>query len=102
LEGERRSLPQLALDPDLAPMQAHEAPGEREPQPRALALLGIVGADLAELLEDRGLIAGRDADPRVADRELHRAVGGYGLDPDPSPRRGELDGVGAAVHEGVA
>jgi hypothetical protein len=48
-------------------MQLHELLGERQPEPRALLLASVLAADLAELLEDRRLILGRDPDPRVAD-----------------------------------
>ena len=56
-------------------MQLHELLGQRQPEPRALLLAGVVAPDLAELLEDRRLILGRDPDPRVADRDGDGAVG---------------------------
>src|SRR5262249_9692721 len=51
-EGERGPLAHLALDPDLSPVQLHELLGQRQAQPRALLLAGIIAPDLAELLED--------------------------------------------------
>jgi len=54
-------------------VEAHEAPGEREAEPRALLLLRVVVADLAELLEHELLVLDRDADAGVAHRHLERA-----------------------------
>src|SRR3970282_907754 len=67
---------------------------ERQPEAGALALSGVVGPDLAELLEDGLLVLGGDADPGVADGDLHGAVGGHRLDADPAALGGEIDGVG--------
>src|SRR5262249_32849804 len=77
-EGERRPLADLALDPDPPPVQLHELLGQRQPEPRALLLAGVVPPDLAELLEDRRLILRRDADPRVADGDGDHVVGRRG------------------------
>src|SRR5262245_35131525 len=94
-EGERRPLAHLALHPDSAPVQLHELLGQRQPEPRPLLLAGVVPADLAELLEDRGLILRRDPDPRVAHGDGHDAtVRRHGPDGDSTARRGELHGIG--------
>src|SRR5213592_4477359 len=90
-ERERGALADLALYPDLAAVQLDELPREREPEARALVLLGVVAPDLPELLEDRFLILGSNAHARVADRDLGHPVGDGRADPDPSALRGELD-----------
>src|SRR5262249_48831491 len=92
-EAERRPLAHLALDPDPPAVQLHELLGQREAEPRALLLPGGVPADLAELLEDRCLIRGRDPDPRVADGDGDRVLGCGGGEIDPAALRGELHGV---------
>src|SRR4029453_12882130 len=74
--AERRPLTHVALDPDPPPMQLHELLGQRQSEPRALLLAGVLAPHLAELLEDGRLILGRDADPSVADGD---GDGGLGL-----------------------
>ena len=49
-----------ALDPYLPPVKLHELADQREAQARAFSHV-CVGADLSELLEDRGLIFRRDS-----------------------------------------
>src|SRR5204863_8309238 len=69
-ERERRADAHFALQPDFAAVQLDEPPRERETEPRALVFLRRVGADLAELLEHRFLVLGRDADAAVGDADL--------------------------------
>src|SRR5262249_25799896 len=89
-EGERRPLAYLALDPDPPPVQLDELLGQRQPEPRALLLPGVVPADLAELLEDGRLVLGRDADPRVADGDRDDIRGRRGGEAHSPPLRREL------------
>src|SRR4029450_3150673 len=97
-ERERRSVTDLALHPQAAAVELDKLAGEGEAQTRALTLaLGL--PDLAELLEDRLLILGRDADAGVGDRHLDGAVRGYCPHGDPPALRGELHGVGEEVEE---
>src|SRR5215831_19504543 len=51
-ERERRPFSQLALDPDPAPVQLDELPGQGQPEASPLDLL-VRCAHLPELLEDR-------------------------------------------------
>src|SRR4030095_3132101 len=97
-ERERRSVTDLALHPQAAAVELDKLAGEGEAQTRALTLaLGL--PDLADLLEDRLLILGRDADAGVGDRHLDGAVRGYCPHGDPPALRGELHGVGEEVEE---
>src|SRR5262249_919296 len=41
-EGERRPLTHLALDPDPSAVQLHKLLGQRQPEPRALLLAGVL------------------------------------------------------------
>src|SRR5262244_570517 len=91
-ERERRALPNLALDPDLAAVQLDEFPRQCQPQSRALDL-PVRSPDLPELLEHRLLILRRDADPGVGDRDLNHAVPRYCVDVNPATFRRELDRV---------
>ena len=68
-ERKRRALSYLALHPDPAAMQLDKLAGEGQPEPGAFDLL-VRRPQLAELLEDRLLILGRDASPSVRDGDL--------------------------------
>src|SRR5262249_39429771 len=92
-EGKRGSVTYLALDPDPPPVQLHELLGQRQPEPRALLLAGVVPADLAELLEDGRLVLGRDPDPRVADGDRDAVPGHVGREVDPASLQRELHRV---------
>src|SRR5262249_13002284 len=98
-EPERRPLAHPALDPDPPPVKLHELLGQRQPEPRALLLAGVVAANLAELLKDRRLIFGGDPDPRVADRDRDDTLRCRGGDADPAPLRGELHRVRQEVQQ---
>jgi hypothetical protein len=65
----------VAFNPDPSAVELHELLGQRQPEPRALLLAGVLPPDLAELLEDRRLVLGRDPDPRVANGDRDEAVG---------------------------
>jgi hypothetical protein len=91
--------PTLALDPDPPAVQLHELLSERQPEPRALLLAGMLAPNLAELLEDRRLILGRDPDARIADGDRDGPLGCRGGEADPAPLRGELDGIGQEVQQ---
>src|ERR1700741_668982 len=67
-DGESGPLARRALKADGAAVQLDEALGERQAEPRALGLLGVVAPDLLELLEHRGLVLGCDADAGDLDR----------------------------------
>ena len=63
-EAERRALARLALGPDPARVLLDDRARDRQPEPGA-ALLALVGrVDLAEALEDRLQLVGRDAAAR--------------------------------------
>src|SRR5262245_61019658 len=64
-KAERGPMAHLTLDPDSSPVQLHKLLGQRQAESRPLLLAGVVPPDLAELLEDGGLILGRDPDSRV-------------------------------------
>src|SRR5262249_39299439 len=100
-EGERGPFADLAFNPDPPPVQLHELLGQRQAQACALLLTGVVPADLAELLEDRRLILGRDPDPRIADgdRDGIRGRRRRGGQADPAPFGGELHGVGEEIQQ---
>src|SRR5262249_54149751 len=97
-ERKRRALPLRALYRDPAAMQLDELPRERQAQASALHLL-VRRPDLPELLEDRLLILGGDADSRVRDAALNQAVVHPGSDVDPAALRRELDRVGEQVQQ---
>src|SRR5581483_5496560 len=97
--GEGRSLAELALQPDGPAVQLDEPLDEAQAEPGPFDPPRAVGADLAELLEDRRLILRRDPDPGVADGDLERAVVACGGDLDATPLGRELHGVGEEVHE---
>ena len=80
----------FALHPDPSSMQLDELLGQRQTKSCPFALVLIVAADLAKLLEDPWLVLGRDADAGVADRDFHRAITLSGVNSDPSSLRGEL------------
>ena len=66
-------LPELALDPDPAVVQLHEALRQRQPEPRPFAL-PPAGRGLLELLEDPDLVLRGDPRPVVADGDADLAV----------------------------
>ena len=74
-------------------MQLDELLRESQPEARAFLLARLVAPNLAELLEDGRLVLRADADPGVADRDLDRPFREPGLEADPAPLRGELDGI---------
>src|SRR5262249_14672944 len=92
-EGERGTLAYLAFNPDPPPMQLHELLRQRQAEPGALLLAGVVPPDLAKLLEDGRLILERDPDPCVADGDRDDAVGSRRGKADPAALRRELHGV---------
>src|SRR5262244_3743523 len=95
-ERERRAVPDLALHPDPPPVEFDELPRECEPEPRALHLL-VRGPHLPELLEDRLLIFGGNADSGIRDGNLCRTVLQVGGDIDPPSLGGEFQGVGQEI-----
>ena len=82
----------LALDPDPPAMQLDELPRQGQPEPGALHLLRR-RPHLPELLEDRLLVLGRDADARVAHRDLDDPIHRHRPDVDPPALRRELDRI---------
>jgi hypothetical protein len=88
-ERERGAVPDLALHPDPAAMEFDELPGERQPEAGALDLL-VCRPHLPELLEDRLLILGRDADPGIRHGHLGDLVMRPRADVNPPPLGGEL------------
>src|SRR5262249_42550745 len=98
-ERERGALAYLAVHPDPAPVQFDELLGERQPEPRALLLAGVVPADLAELLEDGRLILRRDPDPRVMHGDRDHLRCHRDGEVDPTAVRGEFDRVGEQVQQ---
>src|SRR4029453_9170545 len=81
-----------AVHPDPPAVELDELPAQRETEPCPFRLL-LGGPDLAELLEHRRLIFGRDADPRVGDRHLDGSVAQHSSDCDPSALGRELDRI---------
>ncbi len=71
-EREIAAASQRALHMQLAAHDRHQAPHDGEPQAGAPVAPGGGRVRLAELLEDHVELVGGDADPRIADRELHR------------------------------
>ena len=61
--------------------------------------MSVVASHLAKFLEDLYLVLGRDPDPGVTDRNLHRAISLPGANFDPSSLRGELHRVGKKVKQ---
>src|SRR5215813_3907941 len=68
-ERERRTLPDLALDPDLAAVKFDEFARQRQTEAGAFDFL-LRCSDLLKLLEHRLLILRRDVDAGVAHRHL--------------------------------
>ena len=68
-EGEGRALAGLAFEPDAPAVQLDEARVSASPRPGAFLLARVVAPDLAELLEHRLLVLGRDADAGVVHRD---------------------------------
>src|SRR5215831_9714884 len=97
---ERRSLTNLALHPDLAAVELHKLPAQGEPQPRALDLL-CGRPHLTELLEDLLLILWGDADPGVADGNLHEPILWHCAHFNASTFRRELDRIRQEVQDNL-
>src|SRR6266404_6461285 len=97
-EREGRAAADRALYPDAPAVERDELPGQGESEPGALDGAAR-GAHLAELLEHRLVVLGRDADPGVGDRDLDRVVPERGPHVDAPAFRGELEGVGEQVEE---
>src|SRR5262247_1517106 len=57
----------------------------------------IVASHLAKFLKDLCLVLGRDPDPGITDRNLHRTISLLGVDSDSASFRGELNGIGKKV-----
>src|SRR5262245_33907870 len=91
-EYEGRTHSQLALHPNLAPVQLDELPTQGQSQPGAFHLL-VRRPHLSELLEHRLLIFWGNADAGIADRDLYEPVLWHGCDHDPATLRRELDRV---------
>src|SRR4030095_9819930 len=72
-ESERRALSHLALDPDTAAVELDEFPAQGQAQSCTLSLL-VRRPHLPELLEHGLLILRRNADPSVADGDLHKSI----------------------------
>src|ERR1700741_3908126 len=98
-DGESGPLARRALKADGAAVQLDEALGERQAEPRALGLLGVVAPDLLELLEHRGLVLGCDADAGVLDRDLDAGSVLPGRNRHAPAVGGELDRVGEQVED---
>src|SRR4029453_18963545 len=79
-------------------MELDELAREGQPAPRACVLL-FGRSHLSELLEDRLLILGRDADPGIRYGNLRGPVLRARGDVNPTPLRGELQGVGQEIQE---
>jgi hypothetical protein len=75
-----------------------ELSGERQPQPCAFDLL-VGRPHLSELLEDRLLILGGDADSGIRDSDLRRTVLEVGGDVDPASLGGEFQGIGQEIQQ---
>src|SRR6266852_2190633 len=93
VDGEHAALARLALDPNVATMQAREAAGQREAEAGALLLPVDAGVNLLELMEDACLVGDRDPDARIGDGDLDRIGEAPARDADQAPRGRELDGV---------
>ena len=78
-----------------------EAPDERETETHAAEGTRGRAFDLAEVLEDHGLLIGAHADTGVGDRDLDTRWADGGRKADLSARR-ELGRVGQQVHQGLA
>src|SRR6266568_9013420 len=96
-EGEGRPLAGLALEGQRPPVELDEPAREGEAEPRPLALARVVRADLAKLLEHRGLILGRDPDAGIAHRDLDPAVVQARAHRNGPSLPGELDRFGPKV-----
>ena len=66
--------PTLELDPDSSAVHLDDALGDRKPKPGAALLAGDRIVGLLELLEQLGLIGGRNAGAGVAHRHVERPV----------------------------
>src|SRR5439155_3751053 len=91
-ERERRPDPDLALHPDPPAVELDELATERQAKASAFDLLRR-RPDLTELLEDRLLILGSDADAGVGHRDLHQVVHDPCPNVDASMLRRELHGI---------
>src|SRR5262245_45924113 len=100
-EGEGRTHPQLALNPNPASVQLDELPTEGQPQPRALHLL-VRRSHLPELLEHRLLIFRGNADTGVPDGDLHEPVPWHSADFNPPTLGRELDRIRQQVQHDLS
>src|SRR5205807_3598643 len=91
-ERERRTHAHLTLDPDPPAVELDELPAEGQPKARSLRFL-LRRPHLAELFEDLLLIVRRDADPGVADGDLHKSILWHRANVDTPSLRGELDRI---------
>lgn len=66
-EHEGASLAGIARDAEFLAQLLHDLVGDGQPQPRALALMGLVG--LVEALEYVRQVVRRDAGPRILHRD---------------------------------
>src|SRR5713101_6032780 len=83
-EGEGRADADPARNPDPPAVELDELPGERQPESSAFDLL-VCRPHLSELLEDRLLILGRDADSGIRHRNLGDLVMHPSADVNPAP-----------------
>src|SRR5262245_51385152 len=97
-ERERRALAHLALHPDPPAVQFDELTAQGQPQPRPFRLL-VGRPDLAELLEYRVLVLGRDPNAGVDDRNFDGSITQHGPDFNPPALRRELDRIGQQVQD---
>src|SRR2546422_11369273 len=65
-ECKSRSFPHFAFHPNLAAMQFDELPRQRQSEPGAFALVGVIRTNLAEFFKDRLLVFPCDADAGVS------------------------------------
>ncbi len=80
-------------------MQLDELLGQGQTKSCPFALVLIVAAHLAKLLEDPGLVLGGDADAGVSDRDFHCAITLSGVNSNPSSLRGELHRIGQQIEK---
>src|SRR5262249_2025844 len=95
---ERRSLAQLALDPDAAAVHPDNALGNGQAETGAALLACDRAVGLLKLLEDLRLIDDSDPRSRIADCNCKRSVRQRGFDRDLA-LVGELDGVANQVEQ---
>src|SRR5262249_15658870 len=98
---ERRARAQLALHPDLPAVGFPKLPTQGEPQPCAPDTLGC-RPHPAELLKDLLLIFWGNADPGVADGDLHESIFWHCPDINTPTVGGELDRIRQQVQDDLA